>query len=425
MKIFSQDTFQEIFSTLNQNKLRTTLTGLSVSWGIFILIILLGSGNGLKNGVMENFSSRATNRIGLWSGTTSMPYEGLKSGRILQFTEQELSAINENLKESRQITARVNRNQTISYATEYGSYPVLGVMPTYFEIEKLIIPPGQGRFINQLDMEGQNKVVVLDKKITDILFKDKSPLGEYVKVGQIMFKVVGVNTKKEQWGGSNAYIPFTTAQTIFNPGGKFNQITFTVEGLETKEENDRFNESLRSMMGRRLDFNPEDKSALWVNNAQSDYIETMKIFGGITFFVTIIGILTLIAGIVGVSNIMLVSVKERTREIGIRKAIGAPPSSILKSIILESILITAIFGYIGLIGGIGITETINFFMEQSANAQAATAEGPQMSVFKNPTVDVGYAVFATIILIVAGVIAGYLPARKAVKVKPIEAMREE
>lgn len=418
------DLLQEIFLTLKKNKMRTTLTGLSVSWGIFILIVLLGAGNGLKNGVMENFSSRAINRINLWSGRTSMPYKGLKSERTLQFTSSELDLIREEVEESRLITARTNTTQNIYYGEEYGSYQIRGVMPNFYGIEKLIVSPGDGRFINHLDMNEKNKVIVLDKRITDLLFKDQSPLGKYVKVGQIMFKVVGVNSKREEWGGPNAYIPFTTSQQIFNPGQKFNQITFTVDGLTTKEENERFNESLRHLMGRRMNFDPADTQAIWLNNNQSDYVETMKIFGGITMLVTIIGILTLIAGIVGVSNIMLVSVKERTREIGIRKALGAPPSSILKSIILESIIITTIFGYIGLVMGIGLTEIINFFMEQAANGQAAS-DGPQMSVFKNPTVEVGYAIFATLVLIISGVVAGYLPAHKAVKVQPIEAMRQE
>jgi len=418
------DQLQEIIATLKKNKMRTTLTGLSVSWGIFILIVLLGAGNGLKNGVMQNFSSRSVNRIQLWPGSTSMPYKGLKSERNLYFTERELELIKNEIEESRFITPRFNTSQTISYGNEYGSYQVRGIMPNYFDIEKLIIAPGEGRFINQLDINESNKVIVLDKKVADLLFKDESPLGKHVKVGQLMFKVVGVNSKKEQWGGSNTYIPFSTAQAIFNPGGKFYNIIFTVDGLVTKEENDRFNESLRTLMGRRLSFNPEDQQALYIYNAQQDYVETMKIFGGITFLVTIIGILTLIAGIVGVSNIMLVSVKERTREIGIRKAIGATPRSILKTIILESIFITTIFGYIGLIMGIGLTEVVNFFMEQAANAQVVSDE-PQMSVFANPTVDVGYALFATVVLIISGVIAGYLPARKAVKVKPIEAMRQE
>lgn len=418
------DQLQEIWGTLKKNKLRTTLTGLSVSWGIFILIVLLGAGNGLQNGVMQNFSSRAVNRVNLWPGTTSMPFQGLRSERQLHFTESELDYIRREVEESRMITARTNTNQTLSYGNEYGSYQVRGVMPNYHDIEKLIIAPGEGRFINPLDIKERNKVIVLDKRVADLLFKNESPLGKQVKVGQLMFKVVGVNSKREQWGGANTYIPFTTAQAIFNPGGKFYQITFTVDGLITEEQNDRFNESLRGLMARRLRYHPDDQQALWVYNAQSEYVETMKIFGGITFLVTIIGILTLIAGIVGVSNIMLVSVKERTREIGIRKAIGATPSSILKTIILESIIITTVFGYLGLMMGIGLTEIVNFFMEQAANAQAVSDE-PQMSVFTNPTVDVGYAVFATVILIISGVIAGYLPARKAVKVKPIEAMRQE
>ncbi len=418
------DQFQEIIDTLKKNKMRTTLTGLSVSWGIFILIVLLGAGNGLKNGVMQNFSTRAVNRINLWPGTTSLPYNGLKSERMLRFTENEVSAIENQVEESRLITPRYSTNQTIAYGAEYGSYSIVGVMPSFSEIEKLIIPSEKGRFINELDINNLNKVIVLDKKIADVLFRNEDPLGKMVKVGKIMFKVVGINTKQAQFGGSNAYIPFSVSQTIFNPSKKFWQITFTVDGLATEAENDRFNESLRTMMGRILNFDPEDQQALYINNAQAEYVETMKIFGGLTLFVTIIGILTLIAGIVGVSNIMLVSVKERTREIGIRKAIGATPFSILKTIILESITITTIFGYIGMMFGIGLTELINFVMVQSASGKAVTDE-PQMSVFTNPTVDVGYAVFATIVLIIAGVIAGYLPARKAVRVQPIEAMRQE
>ena len=418
------DHLQEIFQTLRKNKLRTALTGLSVSWGIFILIVLLGAGNGLKNGVTSNFSERAVNRIALWSGTTSMTHKGLKSGRNLQFQDKEVELIKNDINESQLVTARIDRTQTISFGTEYGSYNIRGVMPEYMEIEGVVINPGNGRFINGLDLEENNKIIVLDNKIVETLFEGKSALGNYVKVGALMFKVVGINTKKEQWGSPSAYIPFSTAQAIFNPSKKFSQITFTVNGLETKEENDNFVESLRSLMGRSLNFDPKDRQALWVNNAQAEYIESQKIFGGITIFVSIIGILTLIAGIVGVSNIMLVSVKERTREIGIRKAIGAPPSSILKSIILESLLITAIFGYIGMILGIGLTELINFVMEQSANGQPAS-DGMQMSVFKNPTINTGYAIFATVVLIIAGIIAGYLPARKAVKIKPIEAMRQE
>jgi putative ABC transport system permease protein len=419
-----RDQFQEIFSTLKQNKLRTTLTGLSVSWGIFILIVLLGAGNGLRNGVMENFQERAVNRVALSSGRTSLPFKGLKSGRNLQFADKELELIHNEVDESRLITPQSVRSQTISNSNEFGSYQVRGVMPDYLGIEKLIIRPNDGRFINQLDIKNDNKIIVIDKKIEETLFKGKSAIGNYVKVGQLMFMVVGINTKKQQWGDPTAYIPFSTYQLIYNPSKKFNNITFTVEGLNTKAENETFNENLRKEIAQSMSFSSDDTQAVYVNNSQEDYIQTQKIFGGITLFVGIIGIFTLIAGIVGVSNIMLVSVKERTREIGIRKAIGASPMSILKTIVLESILITAIFGYIGMMAGIGLTEVANFVMEQSA-AQQVTGDGPQMSIFKDPTVNIGIVLISTAILIIAGVVAGYMPAYKAVKVKPIEAMRKD
>ena len=235
-----------------------------------------------------------------------------------------------------------------------------------------------------------------------------------------MFQVVGVNSKKEEWGGGNAYIPFSTAQIIFNPNRKFSYITMSVEGLDTEEKNDAFNKELRVTMGKSMSFDPEDMEAIWIWNSQEDYLQTMKIFNAISLFVIIIGIFTLIAGVVGVSNIMLVTVKERTREIGIRKAIGAPPAQILFSIIIEAILITAVFGYIGMMAGIGITELVNFVLEQSA---AGNPSG--MSVFRDPTVNLTYVILSTLLMIVAGVIAGYMPAKRAVKIKPIEAMRNE
>lgn len=411
---------QEILAGLKHNLLRTILTGLSVSWGIFILIILLGAGNGLKNGVTSNFSDRATNTVQMWPGKTSMPYHGLKSGRSLQFSEKEVGTIHDNLNESSGETGIIEKQSVITYNNEYGTYNLVGANPQYKQIFNLKIAENDGRFINKLDLEASNKVIVLDKKITEVLFKKESALGKYVKVGDIMFKVVGVNSKKERWGNGNAYIPFTTAQLIYNPDRKFHSIAMTVNGLETTEANEAFSEKLKTNMAKSLNYDPNDTQALHLRNAQRDYVETMKIFGGITIFVSIIGIFTLIAGIVGVSNIMLVSVKERTREIGIRKAIGAPPASILRSIIIESILITAVFGYIGMMFGIGLTEFINFVMEQAA---AGNPDG--MSVFKNPTVPLSYVLISTTILILAGVLAGYMPARRAVRIKPIEAMREE
>jgi len=420
--MFSINTLQEIFATLSHNKLRTVLTGLSVSWGIFILIILLGAGNGLKNGVTSNFQKRANNTVQMWSGTSSLPYQGLKSGRSLDFSENQIVTIKDNLEASANQTGIIEKQVNVIYNNEYGNYQLRGVQPYYRDIFKLKFDTNGGRFINELDLNKNSKVAVIDKKIEDVLFKGKNSIGSYIQVGKIMFKVIGVNSKKEQWGGETIYIPFTTAQLIYNPDRKFYSIAMNVNGLETEESNFAFNKELKRSMSKSLRFDPKDTQAMWFRNSQRDYLETMKIFGGITLFVSIIGIFTLIAGIVGVSNIMLVSVKERTREIGIRKALGAPPATILRSIILESIIITTIFGYIGMVFGVGLTEMINFFMEQSA-AQNPSDTG--MSVFKDPTVQLSYVFISTGILIIAGVIAGYMPARRAVRIKPIEAMREE
>jgi len=418
--MFTINTIEEIIASLKHNKLRTALTGLSVTWGIFILIVLLGAGNGLKNGVTSNFKDRATNTVQMWSGTSSLPYKGLKSGRTLNFGEKQIGDVSNNLNETRSQTGVIEKQLTITNNSEYGSYTIKGVDPSYQDIFNLEFDANGGRFINFLDNKSSNKVIVIDKKIETVLFKGKSALGKYVKLGAVMFRVVGINSKKERWGDGTAYIPFTTAQYIFNPDLKFRNIAMKVNGLTTKESNDAFNDRLKSTMSKSLSFDPNDTQALWVRNSQRDFIETMQIFNGITLFVSIIGIFTLIAGIVGVSNIMLVSVKERTREIGIRKALGAPPASILQSIIIESILITTFFGYIGMMMGIGLTEVVNFIMEKSA-----AGGGDGMTVFKNPTVELSYVLISTSILIISGVIAGYMPARRAVRIKPIEAMRED
>jgi len=418
--MFSLNTIQEIFDSLKHNKLRTILTGLSVSWGIFILIVLLGAGNGLKNGVTSNFSERATNTVQLFTGNTSLTYKGLKSGRSINFGERQITDVDNQLNETSNQTGVVSKQLTITNKSEFGSYSVKGVNPSYISVFNLKFEPKDGRFINMLDNKERNKVIVIDKKIEEVLFKGTTSLGKYVKVGNLMFRIIGVNSKKARFDNGTAYIPFETAQTIFNPDMKFNNIAMSVNGLTTEKMNNDFNDKLKRTMSNSLNYDKNDPQAIYIENSQRDFLQTMMIFDGITIFVLVIGIFTLIAGIVGVSNIMLVTVKERTREIGIRKAIGAPPADILRSIITESIIITTIFGYVGMMAGIGLTELINYIMLQSA---AGNPEGPV--VFKNPTVELSYVLISTGILIISGVIAGYMPARRAVKIKPIEAMREE
>ncbi|MDP4202876.1 MAG: ABC transporter permease [Bacteroidota bacterium] len=413
---------QEIWSSLRHNKMRTMLTGLSVSWGIFILIVLLGAGNGLSNGVRSNFNSRATNSVQLWSGKSSMPYHGLMANRTLDFSNRQVKDIDEQLREPDKKSGIIDKQSTVTYGTEYGNYSLRGVDPSYKDIFNLKFDPEGGRFINEIDLKDHGKVVVIDKKVKEVLFKKEPALGKYVKIGSVMFRIIGINSKKEQYGNPTCYIPFTTAQLIYNPNQKFGSIAMTVNELDSKAKNDSFNKKLIGVMSRSLYFDPKDEQAIYIRNAQRDYLQTMKIFNGITLFVFIIGIFTLIAGIVGVSNIMLVSVKERTREIGIRKAIGAPPGSILRSIIIESILITGIFGYFGMVLGIGLTELVNYIMVQTA---AQSTSENDMTIFMNPTVSLTYVFISTFILIISGIIAGYMPARRAVRIKPIEAMCEE
>src|ERR1035437_7067975 len=292
--MFSINTIQEIFDGLKHNKLRTVLTGLSVSWGIFILIVLLGAGNGLKNGVTSNFSDRATNTVQMWTGTTSMTYKGLKSGRSLQFADKQLDDVDTKLVETSNQTGVITKNLTITNKGESGKYDVKGVNPSFSNIFNLKFEENGGRFINNLDNKATDKVIVIDTKIKEVLFKDSSALGKYVKVGDLMFRIIGINSKKSRFDNGTAYIPFTTAQTIFNPDLKYNNIAMSVNGLTTKESNDKFSDQLRNTMAKSLSFDQNDPQALYLRNSQADYLQTMSIFDAITIFVAVIGIFTLI-----------------------------------------------------------------------------------------------------------------------------------
>lgn len=413
------DSLREILSTIRKNKLRTFLTGIAVAWGIFMLIMLLAAGNGLKHGVTSNFADRAQNSITLFPGWTSMPYNGLPSNRQIKFDFKDYDLICNKVSNIEYVSARINQNVTISYNKEYGAWRLNGVSDEAAYINNIKVNSGDGRFLNKIDINNRRKVIVISQDMKDILFKDEDPIGKYVIANNIAYKVIGVYDKKNQYDNSPpAYIPFTTAQMLYNKGWGFRQIEFTVIGLNTVEKNEEFIEQLRILMGKLHSFNPEDRSALYVRNMAQMVEETNDMFNTINFIVLVIGICSLMAGIVGVGNIMLITVKERTREIGIRKAIGAKPASILKLIIFESIFITAISGYLGMVLGIGITEIANSIMEMMPDS-----DGPTM--FRNPTVDLSTVVISTFILIIAGVSAGLMPAIRATRIRPIEAMREE
>ena len=423
MRLLEFDTLTEILTTMKENKLRTFLTGFAVAWGIFMLIILLGSGNGLKNGVTANFNDRASNTMMLWGGRTTMPYKGLKAYRRVKLTNEHIPYLKNHFPEIDRISGQVDRSSVVRYGNEFGNFQIYGVQPDYQIISNMNFTTGNGRFLNERDMVMDRKVIVLSKKVATSLFKKENPVGKWVKVDDLNFQVIGVDTKTSFDNEAKCYMPLKTAQKLYHLGNVNDNINISVKGLSTKQENDDFGQKIREAMGRELIIHPDDLNTIGLWNQASDFVQTMSIFSTIDLFVLFIGICTLIAGIVGVGNIMVITVKERTREFGIRKALGATPGTILGSILLESIVITSSFGYFGMMFGIGLLELISFAMNKG---QEAAVEGERsFSVFKDPSVDLRIVFIATIILIIAGLIAGYIPARKAVRIKPIEAMRAE
>lgn len=417
--MFDLDIWQEIFSTIRQNKLRSFLTGFAVAWGIFMLMVLLGSGNGLANGVASNFGSRAKNVMWVWSRKTSMPYDGLQPGRFFSYNNQDYRELKA-LGGVDLISGRYYLGgRTFSYGKEYADYSTMCVYPDYKDIEGYIIT--KGRFINEIDIEQRRKSVVIGADMDKALFGKNESIGKVVNVGNIPFTVVGVYDVQEQRNGTRmAIMSISTAQALFNAKDRIHSFALTAKEM-SKAENLALEQQIRRILASNHKVHPEDQSAIGIYNTLKDYAQTMAIFTAINMFIWLIGIGTLIAGVVGVSNIMLISVKERTKEFGIRKALGASPRSIVGLVLLEAVLITSIAGYLGMLVGVGLMEGINVMMEKSMSQGG----GGGMTLFLNPTVDLRIAVSAMILLVLAGTIAGYIPAKQAASVKPIEALHNE
>lgn len=417
------DIWQEIYGTIKRNKLRTFLTGFAVAWGIFMLIVLLGAGNGLIHAFEENSSERALNSMRIGAGWTAKSYDGLKEGRRIILENKDLLSTSNNFK-NHVITVGATVRQSdvnLSFGQEYVNTSLLGVYPNFGEVESAKV--ATGRFINQNDLKERRKVIVLHKKTAEILFSKThtEPIGQFVKAGDVAFQVVGTYNDQGDRGASEAYIPFTSLQTIYNKGTQLNNIIFTVKNLNTVKSNEDFEADYRKVIAANHRFDPKDDSAIWIWNRLANYFKTQQASNILRIAIWVIGIFTLLSGIVGVSNIMLITVKERTREFGIRKALGAKPGSILRLVIIESVVITTLFGYIGMVLGIAATEWMNVaFGNQTMDAGVF-----QQTMFSNPTVDLGVAVQATLTLIIAGTLAGFFPARKAVGIRPIEALRAD
>lgn len=415
------DLWQEIYGTVRRNKLRTVLTGCAVAWGIFILIVLLGAGNGLLNAQTEQMSSLAMNSLQIGAGWTSKPYDGLKQGRRIQLNNGDLE-ISSRMKEH-VITAGAilyQGNTNISFGAEYINESLRGVHPNYLEINRPKIV--EGRFINALDIQESRKVAVIHKLSAEILFKQpEQALGKMLNIGGIMYQVIGIYQDLGNSYERSVFLPFSTLQLIYNKGDKLHNILLSIKDLNTEEENQTFEADYRAAIGAHQRFDKEDYSAIWIWNRFTQMLQMNEGSNYIRMAIWIIGLFTLLSGVVGVSNIMLITVKERTREFGIRKALGATPLSILQLVIAESIAITALFGYLGMLAGIGVTEYMNIV----AGRQVTDMGFGQATTFLNPTVDIGVAIKATVTLMVAGTLAGLFPALKAVRTRPIEALRAE
>jgi putative ABC transport system permease protein len=414
--MFNIERWQEIFEAIAKNKLRTFLTGISVASGIFILVILLGAGKGLQNGIAKQFERDAEGIIEVWSGATTKEYKGLNPGRRIQFRNSDYDLTVQKFGDQLAKKASTYNfwNALVSYGKESGNYQYRGVYPDYIAIENATII--KGRFINENDLRNNEKVAVIGLKIKQDLFKDKDALGEQIAINNINFKIVGIFTdpagEREE---TRVYLPMTTTQRAFGGGDKVSTLFYVLKKKDTYEEalveSTKFSKELDQLLKSKNIVAPDDDSAITVFNSVKNAKQFYDLNLYIRLFFWWVGICTIIAGVVGVSNIMLIIVKERTKEIGIRKALGASPVSIVGMILHESIFITSISGFVGLLASLALLELV----------------GPQVKseYFLNPEVDFGVAITTLILLVLAGAIAGFFPAYRAAKIRPIVALRDE
>ena len=418
-----RELIKEIWSTSKRNKLRTSLTGFAVAWGIFMLIFLLGAGNGLINAQLQQSTRFLANSMRVFPGETSKAYKGLKEGRSITLNDKDILISNQTYGQYvDDVGGRLEQyNVNINYGDNYvASQSLVGVAPTHPKIDKTELIAG--RFINEIDMKEQRKNVVLSRSQAKELCKDyRSLVGKNVKVNNLNFQVVGIYKDDESRNNTDAFIAYSTIKTIYAKGDDAGSLEFTIKNLKTQEDNEQFEKNYRASINNNHQAAPDDDRTIWLWNR---YMDNIQMNQGIAIMQTalwIVGLFTLLSGIVGVSNIMLITVKERTREFGVRKAIGAKPWSILKLIITESIIITSFFGYIGMVCGVAANE----IMDATIGHTTVDTGLFKAAMFVNPTVGIGTCIGATITIVIAGTIAGLIPAIKAARIRPIEALRAE
>lgn len=418
-----RELIKEIWSTSKRNKLRTSLTGFAVAWGIFMLIFLLGAGNGLINAQLQQSTRFLANSMRVFPGETSKAYKGLKEGRSITLNDKDILISNKTYGQYvDDVGGRLEQyNVNINYGENYvASQSLVGVAPTHPKIDKTELIAG--RFINEIDMKEQRKNVVLSRSQAKELCKDyRSLVGKNVKISNLNFQVVGIYKDDESRNNTEAFIAYSTIKTIYAKGDDAGSLEFTIKNLKTREDNKQFEKNYRASINNNHQAAPDDERTIWLWNR---YMDNIQMNQGIAIMQTalwIVGLFTLLSGIVGVSNIMLITVKERTREFGVRKAIGAKPWSILKLIITESIIITSFFGYIGMVCGVAANE----IMDATIGHTTIDTGLFKAAMFVNPTVGIGTCIGATITIVIAGTIAGLIPAIKAARIRPIEALRAE
>ncbi len=418
--MFDLDKWQEIFHALKKNKLRSLLTAFGVFWGVFMLILMQGSGNGLRNAVLDDFGSFATNSAFLWTQNTTLPYKGFPRGRWWNYNNEDITALR-TIPEIKFIAPRINGwsadGNNVVRGINTGSFSVNGHIPEFFKIDSHKLT--KGRLLNEIDIKEYRKVAVIGTRVVEMLFEPhEDPIGEYIRIKGVYFQVVGIfepegsNQQRNMERAQSIYLPFSTLQRTYNFGNMVHFFSITVDDDTDVEE---VQKKCITLLKARHSIHPDDDRAIGYFNLQREYNQITGLFGGIKILIWIVGTGSLLAGVIGVSNIMLIVVKERTKEIGIQRAIGAPPRRIVMQIISESVFLTSLAGYLGLVLSVAIIEFIS----------AQIGEGSGDVMFKNPEVDFQMAITSIIILVFFGALAGFIPAKRAISIKPIDALRAE
>jgi putative ABC transport system permease protein len=369
----------------------------------------------------NNFRGTSKNALWVWSRRTQVAHDGLKAGRRIRFNDQDAIAIQRKFEDDMDnFSGRFHiwGNNDVTYKNEFGNFQTEGVMPEFKKIQ--IVDMVEGRYINKLDVDQFRKCAIISKAVQEALFKnEEEPMGKYIRIGGVPFKVVGVFVNPEDREDKQIYLPLTTTQRVFNGNNRLNEMAIATNAM-TVAENKRIEEEVRQLLAERHHVAPEDKQAIGIWNTLENFKQAQGVFAGIRMFVWVIGIMTIIAGIVGVSNIMIILVKERTKEIGIRKAIGASPFSIIRLVLSESVLITSLAGFFGMVAGMGL------LAGAAAVINMISADNQEIErIFFNPSADLGVAIWALVVLVTAGLVAGYIPARRASAIRPIEALHDE